>query len=143
MKLDITKSYAIVAGHASAKFEQDGRLFGPDLMALDVPTTPAEVKEEKKKTQDAALTAAAEPAGKTGEDLNGSLVTDKVESAMTFLRTILAENPVDKKVIFSEAEKNNQNWDDVKNASLKLEVKRTMTKGKPEMWSLPEAKAGV
>lgn len=143
MKLDVTKSYAIVTGHPTAKFEQGGRLFGGNMMALDVPDAPAEKQEEKEKAQDAALTAAAEPGKKTEADLNGGLVTDKVESAMTFLKTILAGGPITKTVIFGEAEKNNQLWEDVKNASLKLEVKRTMVKGKPEIWSLPEAKTGA
>ncbi len=112
-KLDKSKGYGTVAGHDKAVYEQNGILFdgaGDEL-------TPDKAKAVK--------------AEATSRDM-------MLESAALFLKNILINGPMDRSALYREVEQNNQDWESVKTAAAKLEV-RKYKKGSTEMWKLTEA----
>lgn len=111
MKLDKTKPYGIVAGHMDAAFEQNGVLF--DGAGNSVNPDPV-VKDDR------------------------TIVTDEVASAQEFLKNILKNGALAKKVIYNEADKNNQQWPNVQKAFETLGLVKTV-QNKEDYWRLPEA----
>lgn len=62
--------------------------------------------------------------------------TDDLDSAQQFLKTVL-RNPLSKAAVFKTAEGNNQPWDSVKDAAVKLGIVKFKYQG-VETWKLPE-----
>jgi len=114
MKLNFSQPYGTIMGHEVAHYEQNGILFdgagnpiGGELAAAKKPAKPAP--------------AAVSP--------------DKyVANAQQFLNTLLTGGPIDKSVVFKEAEGNNQKWEHVKAAFALIgkEIKR----GNTTLWAL-------
>jgi hypothetical protein len=128
-KLDESKPYGTIWGHATAGYEQDGKLFGFDKVCLE-PEKKAETKTKAKSDNMAPPDGTPDP--------DKVIETDEVDSAKRFLETILANGPLAKATVFGEAQKNNQEWDRVKEAAAILDIRAEKAKGgKPEMWSLP------
>jgi len=71
-----------------------------------------------------------------GLDESDESLNDLVSSAAIFLKTILAE-PRSKSVVYAEAERNNQVWEDVTQAAKDLKVQKFKAKN-TEMWRLPQ-----
>lgn len=113
VRLDRTRQYGIVYGNPDCRFAQDGYFFdhNGDLVRPERPA--AKLKE------------------------SDPIVSDSVMSAINFLRNILREGPLPKRVVYNEAEKNNQPWDFVTQAKQDLGIKSFSAKGL-EMWKLQE-----
>lgn len=113
MKFNLKEPHGVVYGHDFARYEQGGKLFDAQFRPLEA----EKPVEEKPKTS--------------------RLLSNKAEAASAFLIQILKENPLAKATIYREAEANNQNWDDVKNAAVALNIAK-FQKNSLEMWRLPE-----
>lgn len=122
IKMDFTKSYGHTFGSSiGAVYEQDGRPFN----AAGILIEPAEV----------VSTEIELPANTI------IIPTDAVENAKSFLRQILKGGPIAKNVVFKEAEANNQQWQNVTDASVDMNLaKFNFKKGDTtlEMWKLTE-----
>ena len=110
MKLDRSKHFAEIFGHASARYEQDGRLFGPTGSSLDPNARPA-------------------------ADL--IIQTDAVESARMFLLNILKDGALSKATVYKASEENNQAWDSIKDAFVLLNLVKFQFRN-TETWKLSE-----
>jgi hypothetical protein len=131
-RLDEKRPYGTIWGHSEAGFEQDGLLFGFDKICLD------DAKKAEKATVKTEVEETEPPTGLP--DKNKVLETDAVDSARRFLTTILANGPVAKTVVFSEAQKNNQDWTSVKEAAAIMDIQVVkQAKNKPEQWALKTA----
>ena len=119
MKLNTTRPYGTITGHETAKFEQDGILFDGAGNQLGEYTS----KPTSKPTSKAAES--------TFETLNERAVANAAE----FLKNLLAGGPMDKSIVFKEAENNNQHWDTIKIAFAELKGK-TSKMGQATLWSL-------
>lgn len=118
MKLNRTRPYGTITGHASACFEQNGVLFdgaGEQLAEY----TPASKKPGPKPK---------EPAFETLND-------KALANACAFLQNLLKGGPLDKSVVFKEADGNNQHWDTVKLAFEEIKGKASK-RGQSTMWAL-------
>ena len=112
--LNLKQPYGVVYGHDSARYSQDGHLYDGQYRRM----TPPKVEVSM--------------AGLTGDtDL------DPLDSAKTFLKNLLAQNPLSKSVVYKEVESNNQVWDDVRNAAIAIGIIKYSQKNL-EMWKLPE-----
>lgn len=113
MNLDRTKEFGTVTGHAQASFEQGGILFDSEGCVLS--------KERKAdvKNVDAQRDIGA-------------------ESAESFLFNVLNGGPMSRDNIIKEAENYSQNWDAVKTAANKMNIRR-YPQGKSQMWKLVDA----
>ena len=111
MKLDKKAPYGQVYGHGQAVFEQDGVLF--DGAGESLPTA-NELKKRK-------------PAPNPVE----------MNQAEAFLLQILKGNPLTKSAVYKETESNNQNWDEVRDAAVRIGIIK-FQQAKMEMWKLPE-----
>ena len=116
LKLDRTKSFGIVSGHPVAMYQQDDLLFNASEELIGTPKTTAEAPPAKKEEQ---------------------IQTDQLVSAKAFLAQILAGNALSKAVVYTEAEKNNQDWETVKNAAVDMGIVKFSFQ-KAETWRLPE-----
>jgi hypothetical protein len=65
------------------------------------------------------------------------ILTDSLDSAVRFLKNILANGALSKSVIYKESENNNQDWDSVRNAALEIKVHKFGFKG-VETWKLSD-----
>lgn len=116
-KLDRTKSFGIVCGHAYAAFEQDGLLFDG---AGELAGTPKTVAADERVVKDSIIQ------------------TDALVSATAFLLNILKEGAVTKAVVYKEAGNNNQVWESVHTAAIDMGIHKLNFKG-AETWKLPES----
>lgn len=105
MRLNRRQPFATITGHEWARFEQNGILFDTTGATQD---------------SDAVIENAAKPTkpGKPAIKLSTSEL--KLNSAKEFLRTLLAGGPMDKSVVFKEAENNCQDWENIKLAFSQL-----------------------
>ena len=117
MQLNKNRAFGTVIGHESARYEQDGLLFdgaGKQLGEFIAPKP------------------AAKPGPKPKIEQKLSQAAD---NATLFLQNILSGGPIDKSVVFKEAENNLQNWDEVKNAFIRMGGK-TSKRGEATLWSM-------
>ena len=114
--LNPAKPYGVVYGHDTIRYTQDG------------------------KNYDARHREVGAEAPKPGKVQKTVASAAPISSAKAFLLQILKENPVSKSAIYKEAENNNQNWDEVKNAAIELGIVKFST-ANLEMWKLPEGAA--
>lgn len=117
MKLNKSRPYGTIAGHAMASYEQDGVLFDASGEQLAEYTPPKKTGPKPKEPVFATLNERA------------------VANAGEFLKNILREGPMDKSIVFKEAENNNQHWDTVKLAFAELKGK-TSKLGNATLWAL-------
>jgi hypothetical protein len=117
-KLNFKQPYGVVYGHDIIRYTQEGKNFGP--RGEEILPTPV---VEKLKAQKTDATTASKPTA--------------LENAKAFLLQILKENPLSKSAIYKEAENNNYNWNDVRDAAIALDVGK-FTQKNLEMWKLPE-----
>jgi hypothetical protein len=113
VKLDRTKNFGTITGHEVASYEQGGMLFDGAGESIGVPRRAAVDKDRVIQSAD-------------------------LESAKSFLSSILANGPLSKPVIFKAAEGNNQSWDLVKQAAAVLPVVQFQYQNR-ETWKLPSA----
>jgi hypothetical protein len=113
LELDQTRPFGTVVGHATAKFEQDGKLFDARGRSLE--------REEPDAVKQRDMV----------------IETDAVESARLFLLNVLAGGPLSKSVLYKVADENNQSWTDVTKAATLLGITK-FTYNKATMWKLPE-----
>lgn len=127
MKLDRSKPFATIYGHDQASYQQNDILFN----GADEPLGKLEDME-------------FEPVNVPGKDTDLLIETDKVASAEAFLRTLLQGGPIKKAVVKDEADRNNQQWDDVQSAAALMGLQK-ITQGtgavKWELWKLPVVEA--
>jgi hypothetical protein len=119
MQLNRNRSFATIVGHEWARYEQDGVLFDGQG------NTPAST---------AAIAKAAKPNSKSAPKTDVDL---KVRNAQDFLKALLAGGPIDKSVVFKEAENNCQDWESVKVAFAKLNG-ASFKRGQSTIWRLTE-----
>lgn len=115
MKLDMKRPYGVVHGHLKIAFEQDGRQFDYEGNETD--------GRGPVKFFDADIDATR---------------PEELSAAELFLKNILSGGPVSKSSVYREAEANNQNWDNVKNAAGKIGVQYVKQKGM-QYWKLVDA----
>ena len=111
--LNLKQPYGVIYGHATAQYDQGGKLFDAQYRLVSPP-----------KEKEVSLV------GLTGE-------IDPLGSAKAFLLNVLNQNPLSKSVIYKEVESNNQVWNDVRDAALALGIVK-FTQKNLEMWKLPE-----
>jgi hypothetical protein len=114
MKLDESKPYGTVTGHATASFEQNGKLFGGDKMSL--------TDEEASRSTDEVIQ------------------TPELTSAQAFLKHILKEQPLQKNIVYKTSQENNQLWQNIVQAAQEMEIIKFSFKG-TETWKLPETQS--
>jgi hypothetical protein len=114
--LNTNRPFSTVYGHPIARFEQDGLSY--DAAGKLIGT---------------ARTVAADPRVVTSERIH----TDALDSAMRFLRNILAAGPLSKSVVYKESEASVQDWNSVRDAAIELKIHKFQYRGS-EMWKLPE-----
>lgn len=112
MELDRSKPFAVVTGHKTAKFEQNGLLFNVRGESIDSPKV-APVQSDL------------------------IVETDAVDSGRRFLLHVLQGGPMTKSAVYKVAEENNQSWDAVNKAATLLGVLK-FSYNKATMWKLPE-----
>lgn len=117
-KLNFKQPYGVVYGHDEIRYTQEGKNFN----AQGQEVTPAKPE--------------AKPKVQSGEPEKAT----PLSNAKAFLLQILKENPLSKSAIYKEAENNNYNWDDVRNAAIDLNIAK-FTQKNLEMWKLPEVVA--
>ena len=117
MKLDKTRPYGTITGHAIACFEQDGVLFDGAGYAIEE----GEVAKKDPKIEEIIETA-------------------EVSSAETFLKNILSGGPLSKSVVYQTSQNNNQLWQDINAAAVKMNILKFQFKGQ-ETWKLPDTVA--
>jgi len=109
MKLDKTKPYATVVGHARARYEQGNALFDAEGILIK---------------------------GSFGVN-DHVIATDDVDGAYAFLTHVLRGGPLSKSQLFKIAEDNNQPWAAVTKAADAIGIVK-FTYNKAAMWKLPE-----
>lgn len=112
MQLDRTKSFGVVIGHKTAKYEQNGILF-------DVKGDAITNKQMVAIQRDTIIE------------------TDAVDSGRLFLLNVLKSGPLSKSAIYKIAADNNQHWDSVNKAAVLLGIVK-FSYNKATMWKLPE-----
>ena len=117
MKLNRTRPYGVISGHESASYEQDGLLFDAAGNQLAEYKAPPGKPGPKPKTEAVTLTEKA------------------LNNAKDFLRGLLGGGPLDKSVVYKEAENYNQHWDTFKLAFADL-AGREQKRGQATLWSL-------
>lgn len=119
MTLDRNQPFGTIYGAGVARYEQNGFMFDGGGRLIVEPTL--------------------EQAATTAEIAADSVhVTDDVLSAKAFLENILSGGSIAKAVIYQEAEKNNQNWDRVKEAMAIMNISQYKYRG-VEMWRVVKA----
>jgi hypothetical protein len=103
MKLDPKQSYAVIYGHDKYAFQQGGQFF--------------DAKHDLVEKPDLKLKPVANQF--TADEL---IETDQVASAKEFLTNLLSGGPMAKTVVYNEAEKNNQLWEDVQKAAVLMNI---------------------
>jgi hypothetical protein len=114
-KLNFKQPYGVVYGHDIIRYTQEGKNFDPRGEEI----VPAKVAPPKVQKPDITATPTA------------------LDNAKSFLIQILKENPLSKSAIYKEAENNNYNWNDVRDAAIALDIAK-FTQKNLEMWRLPE-----
>ena len=112
MKLDKSFPYGTVTGHAVAAYEQGGMLFDGAGESLGAPRRSAVDRDKVIQSAD-------------------------LQSAKTFLETVLSNGALSKPVVFKAAEGSNQSWDLVKQAAEDMAVVKFQFQ-KMETWKLSE-----
>jgi hypothetical protein len=120
MQLNPKQPYATIVGHEWARFEQNGILFDSRGSAREAAKTITKAAANKAKPVAAPAPAAQDT---------------KVENAMEFLRNLLAGGPIDKSVVFKEAENNCQDWETVKTAFAQMNG-ANIKRGPSTLWRL-------
>lgn len=117
MKLDRTQTFGQIWGHPSAMYEQGGNLFDGS----------GDLVNKKKSSK-----------SKSKEPEISDEESQKMESAKSFLKNILADSEMSKTNIYREVDQAGQDWESVKNAAPLVGV-TIYRKGTVEMWKLTEA----
>ena len=112
MKFDPAKPHAVIYGSADMRYLQDDVYYAANGDPVKVVVS------------------------RDGLDETDESLSDLVSSAAMFLRSILSE-PRSKSVIYAEAERNNQVWEDVTQAAKDLKIQKFKAKN-TEMWRLPQ-----
>lgn len=113
--LNLKAPYGVVYGHDVIRYTQDGKNFDARYRLVDS----APKKEAKVQKTDVTKVT-------------------PIENARLFLIQILRENPLSKSAVYKEAENNNHNWNDVRDAAIALGIEKS-TKNNLEIWKLPES----
>jgi hypothetical protein len=115
MKLDRTRSICEVYGPDGFWLEQDGLRFdlAGNLVTPLPPPPPPPVEDSR------------------------VILTDRLHSALEFLKQVLRRSPLSKATVYKTAETNNQEWPEVKQAAESLNVVKFKYNGE-ELWKLPE-----
>lgn len=119
-KLNLKQPYGVVYGHDTVRYTQEGKNY--DAQYREIGTPQAAPEKPAAKVQKTEGVAKATP----------------LDNAKSFLLQVLKENPVSKSAIYKEAENNNHNWNDVKDAFIALNLIK-FAKSNLEMWQLPES----
>jgi hypothetical protein len=122
MKLNRSQPFGTIVGHEWARHEQNGILFDSDGNARE---TEAVINRASRKS-------------KSKPDTEQEL---KIRSAVEFLKTLLSGGPMEKPIVYREAQNNNQVWEHVRTAFARLRGQEIM-RGEAKLWKLLPEFAG-